>query len=385
MSENLLTAFDDYPIHQTPRPIAAQGTTDRNAYGRYWLGAGHRHGDFHVELAFGRYPNLRVVDGHMSIVKDGKQSSFHASGEAPLDPTDTHVGPFRLEVVKPLQELRFIIEPNETGMACDLTYRARTGALLEDHTVMSDGPMTMLDMARFLQFGSWAGTVEVDGDTTTLRHDEVFGIRDRSWGVRPVGTPPVGRPQSRTPMAWLWAPIHFDDDCRVVGWFELPGGIKWRADGHVIPVIDPVPMSVAMGDPGVSRLDPETIRLGFHAGSRWAKSISIDVVPEGGAEPYTMELEPMLRFDMLGIGYQHPTWGHGVWHGALEIGRDDWKIDDVSPLDPSHQHVHHLVKATRTSASGTVATTSTGIGIFEQIIFGAHTQWGFNEILDGSR
>src|SRR5918994_1307199 len=88
-----------------------------NAYGRYWLGAGHRNGDFHVELAFGRYQNLRVVDGHLSIVKGGRQSSFHASGQAPLDPTDTSVGPFRLEVVKPLQELRFIVEPNDTGMA----------------------------------------------------------------------------------------------------------------------------------------------------------------------------------------------------------------------------------------------------------------------------
>ena len=376
MSNNLLTPFDDYPIHQAPRPIATQVTSDRNAYGRYWLGAGHRNGDFHVELAFGRYPNLRVVDGHLSIVKNGRQTSFHASGEAPLDPTDTHVGPFRLEVVKPLQELRFVIEPNETGITCDLTYRARTGALLEDHTVMIDGPMVQVDMARFLQFGSWAGTVDVDGDTTVLEHDQVFGIRDRSWGVRPVGTQPAGRPASRTPMAWLWAPIHFDDDCRVLGWFELPGGTKWRADGHVLPVTDPVPPSVGMGDPGVSRIDPEQIHLEFHQGSRWAKAISIDVAPEGGT-PYTMELEPLLRFDMLGIGYNNPQWAHGVWHGVSEVGREDWNMADVSPLDPSHQHVHHLVRAR--------IGDKVGIGIFEQIIFGPHTQWGFSDILDGSK
>jgi hypothetical protein len=388
MSENLLTAFDDYPIHQAPRPIATQVTSDRNAYGRYWLGAGHRNGDFHVELAFGRYPNLRVVDGHLSIVKDGRQSSFHASGEAPLDPTDTHVGPFRLEVVEPLKELRFIIEPNETGISADLTYRARTGALLEDHTVMIDGPTVMVDMARFLQFGSWEGTVDVDGDVTVLRHEEVFGIRDRSWGVRPVGTQPAGRPASRTPMAWLWAPIHFDDDCRVVGWFELPGGTKWRADGHVIPVNSPVPLSVAMGDDGVSRIEPEQIHFEFHKGSRWARSIAIDVTAvaaDGTDSSYTMDLEPMLRFDMLGIGYQHPTWSHGVWHGVAEVGRDDWNIADVVPLDPSHQHVHHVVKATMRPANGVPGETKVGVGIFEQIMFGPHTQWGFSEILDGSK
>jgi hypothetical protein len=376
MSANLLTPFDDYPIHQAPRPIATQVSSDKNAYGRYWLGAGHRNGDFHIELAFGRYPNLRVVDGHLSIVKGGRQSSFHASGEAPLDPTDTHVGPFRLEVVKPLNQLRFIVEPNDTGMACDLTYHARTGALLEDHTVMADGPSVTVDMARFLQFGAWEGTVEVDGETTVVRREEVFGIRDRSWGVRPVGTQGAGRPSTRAPMAWLWAPIHFDDHCKVVGWFELPGGMKWRADGHVVPVFDPVPQAVAMGDPGVERLEPEKIHFEFHQGTRWAKEISIDIQPEHG-DGYTMDLEPMLRFDMLGIGYQNPAWGHGIWHGALEIGREDWNMADVSPQDPTHQHVHHLVKARVGDLEG--------VGIFEQIIFGPHTQWGFESVLDGAK
>lgn len=375
MSDNLLTPFDDYPIHQAPRPIATQVSSDRNAYGRYWLGAGHRNGDFHIELAFGRYPNLRVVDGHLSIVRGGRQSSFHASGEAPLDPADTRIGPFRLEIVQPLRQLRFIVEPNDTGMACDLTYHSRTGALLEDHTVMTDGPMVQVDMARFVQFGSWEGTVEVDGVTTVVKRDEVFGIRDRSWGVRPVGTPPVGRPVSRAPRAWLWAPIHFDDHCRVVGWFEFPGGMKWRADGHTIPVTDTVPLSVAMGDPGVSRLEPQRANMQFHTGTRWAKAIAIDMLDEAG-DQHTMQLEPLLRFDMLGIGYQHPTWSHGVWHGPLEIGRDDWDMSSVSAQDPSHQHVHHLVRATLGG--------QTGVGIFEQIIFGPHTQWGFSDILDGA-
>ena len=218
--------------------------------------------------------------------------------------------------------------------------------------------------------------MEVDGETTVLRHEEVFGIRDRSWGVRPVGTQPPGRPSSRTPMAWLWAPIHFDDDCRVVGWFELPGGTKWRADGHVLPVGDPVPQSVAMGDPGVSRIDPAQVRFDFQHGTRWAKAVSIDVELEDGTA-YTMELESLQRFDMLGIGYQHPTWGHGVWHGPVAVGREDWNLADVSPQDPAHQHVHHLVRAR--------IGDRVGVGIFEQIIFGPHVQWGFTDILDGAK
>lgn len=372
---HVLGPLDDYPVHQVPRPIAVPATSDRNAYGRYWFGAGHREGAFHVEGAFGRYPNLGVVDGHVSIVKDGRQSSFHVSGRAPNDPMDTSVGPMRLEIVEPLKRLRIVVEPNETGITADLTWHARTGALLEDHTVMEDGSHVIVDMDRFLQFGAWEGTVEVDGETTELRRDEVFGIRDRSWGVRPVGNQPAGRPSQRVPMAWLWAPIHFDDECRVVGWFELPGGAHWRPDGHVLPVTEPVPPSVAMGDPGVARIEPQQIHLDFAPGTRWATAASIDVAGEDGAS-YTMELEPLLRFDMVGVGYSSPAWGHGVWHGEVEVGREDWDMAAVSAQDPTHQHVHHLVRAQ--------IGDKVGVGIFEQIIFGPHTQWGFKDVLDGA-
>ncbi len=370
---DLLSPFDDYPLHQTSQPIAVPNSSDRNVYGRYWFGAGHQSGDFHIEMSFGRYPNLGVVDGHVSVVVGGRQASFHSSARAPIDPTDTSTGAMTLEIVRPLNRIRMHVAPNDTGIACDLTFDARTGALLEDHTAMSDGVTTSMDMSRFVQFGAWSGTIQVDDTVIDVRPDEVFGIRDRSWGVRPVGTRPVGRPSSRSPMAWLWAPLHFPDHCRVAGWFELPGGMKWRADGHVIPVGDPVPPSVAMGDPGVARVEPKGARLEFESGTRWAKSVGLDLISASG-DPVEIELRPLLRFDMKGIGYSHPTWGHGVWQGESVTEREDWVMADVSPTDPTHQHVHHLVTATMGDR--------TGYGIFEQIIHGPHTQWGFQEALD---
>ena len=33
----MLTRFDDYPIHQTPEPVAHAASSDRNVYDRYWL------------------------------------------------------------------------------------------------------------------------------------------------------------------------------------------------------------------------------------------------------------------------------------------------------------------------------------------------------------
>jgi hypothetical protein len=371
-----LTPFDEFPIHQVPKPISLSGTTDRNAYGRYWFGATHRDGEFQIEIAFGRYNNLQVQDTSVSISRNGSQHAFHASRRASDDPTELTIGPATLEIIEPFRELRYSVAPNETGITCDMRWRSRVGALLEDHTVMTDGPHTILDMARYMQFGTWEGFVDVDGDRTEFTHDEVVGIRDRSWGVRPVGAPAPGKPSGGPPNAWLWSPIHFEDECVVAGWFQSPGGVFWRPDGHRIDVIDPVPASVTLEDASVRRFDPVGQRLQFHSGTRWVSHAEIDLQGDGGEE-IVLELEPVSRFDMRALGYMNPEWGHGVWHGELELGREDWNFDDVSPQDPTHQHVHHIVRARMGD--------KVGIGIFEQIIFGPHTQFGFNDILDGAR
>jgi len=371
----MLSPLDDLPIHQVPKPITMPASTDRNAYGRYWFGAAHRTGDHMVEVAFGRYPNLRVTDCSLSISVGDEQFAFHASREAPIDPTDLSVGPFRLEVVEPMRTLRVTVDDNETGVAGELTWHARTGALEEDHTVMTDGPRVLIDMLRFIQFGTWEGSVTAGGSTTVLRRGENVGVRDRSWGIRPVGEPAPGRPASMGgPNAWLWAPIHFDDECRVIGWFQRPGGEFWRADGHVVPVLDPVPATIDASHPGVVRLDPVGQRVEFHPGTRLIRRAEFDVRPAHG-DPYVLELEPLRRFDMAGLGYANPAWGHGHWKGELAVGGEHWRFADLHPLDPAHQHVHHTVRARIGDREG--------VGVLEQIIFGPHTQFGLRDLLDG--
>lgn len=96
----------------------------------------------------------------------------------------------------------------------------------------------------------------------------------------------------------------------------------------------------------------------------------------GSGATETIELETIHRFHMRGLGYSSPDWGHGVWHDDLAVGRDDWKFADIAADDPYHQHVHNVVRAR--------VGDRTGVGIFEQIIFGPHTQFGFHDFLDGS-
>jgi hypothetical protein len=380
----VLSRLDDLPIHQSPAPVARPATTDRNAYDRYWFGGVAVDGSFMFEAAFGRYPNLGVVDASVSLLRDGHQDAFHASGAAPAEPTRTDVGPVRLEVVEPMRELRLTVAGNETGISADLTWRSRVGALQEDHTVMEDQGTVIVDMARFVQFGSWAGSITVDGATTSFEHHEVRGTRDRSWGIRPVGERPNERPMSLPSTCWLWAPIHFDHECRSLGFFQHPGGEIWRGDGFVLPIVDPVEAITPNDAAGVVRTEPRGQRLTFHPGSRWISAAELDVEVPGG-EDYTLVLEPVdgLRFSMRGLGYTNPEWGHGFWKGPLAVSRESWDLDAIEPLDPYFQHVHHAVRARIVPAGGGPPQTG-GVGFLEQIIFGPHTQMGFQDFLDGA-
>ena len=127
----MLTKFDDYPIHQTPEPIAHAASTDRNVYDRYWFNGYADDGEFYFGIGLGYYPNRGIMDCGFSIVRDGVQHSFHASRRAPSEPTETRVGPFRIEILEPMRSIRVTLDENETGIDCDLHFLARTACVEE--------------------------------------------------------------------------------------------------------------------------------------------------------------------------------------------------------------------------------------------------------------
>ena len=112
----MLSKFDDYPIHQTAEPIAHPASSDRNVYDRYWFNGYKDDGEFYFGIGTAIYPHLGIMDCGFSIVRDGQQHAFHASRRAPNDPSETQVGPFRLEISEPMRNLRVTLDENETGI-----------------------------------------------------------------------------------------------------------------------------------------------------------------------------------------------------------------------------------------------------------------------------
>jgi len=98
----MLSKADDFPIHQTPEPIAYSGT-DRNFYDRYFFNGYNPDGSGFFAVAFGVYPHLNVADAHVSVIRDGVEHCVHASRILHMERFELEVGPIRIEVLEPLK------------------------------------------------------------------------------------------------------------------------------------------------------------------------------------------------------------------------------------------------------------------------------------------
>lgn len=374
----MISDFDDYPIHQNAAPVNEPGTSDRNFYDRYWMNGFDRDGAFNFEAAMGIYPNRHVMDAHFSVSVDGKQHTFHSSRRAPKERADMSIGPLSLEIVRPMREMRLRVADNETGMACDLTFSARTAPTQEPRNHMEDNGRVIMDTVRLTQFGRWQGWLSIDGRRTEVSSETTLGTRDKSWGVRPVGEPEAGAPGLLTSdpgVYWAWCPAHFDDICTQFGTFEDRDGKPLQVSACMVPAYDDTDAIPKAPDPGHVEMLSVKHHIDWIAGSRCPSAARIEMIAPGG-ETLSLELEPMLRFYLLGLGYTHPEWGHGFWKGEELIERESWSLDDIDLLDYKHVHVHNICRVRMGERRG-VAT-------LETLVFGRHDPSGFKELLDGA-
>lgn len=378
----MLTHADEYPIHQTPEPIAYSGT-DRNFYDRYFFnGYDIRQVEPDADpadsldavffgVAMGVYPHLNIIDASFSVIAHGHQYSLHASRYLHMERMNTTVGPVRIEIVEPLKKLRVVIEDKEHGLSADLLFTGRIPALEEPRFTWRNGPRTVLDYTRLTQNGGYEGWIEIHGRRTNISADHWRGTRDRSWGIRPVGaqdSQPVA-PPSQPQFYWLWSPLNFEDAVTLYHVNEDAHGKPWAVHGLYHPL---------QGEP-VEMIDARS-SIRFKSGTRHATSAEITLLPREG-EPYRIHLDPKFQFYMNGLGYMNPTWGHGHNKGDNALGHEEWRLDEVNEAAPLYIHIQALCRAELTLPSG---RKQTGAGILEQLIIGPHAPSGFRGLVDGA-
>lgn len=374
----MLNKLDDFPIHQTPEPIAHPATSDRNVYDRTWYNGYAQDGSYYFGIGMAVYPHRGILDCAFSVVtRDGRQHCFFASRRAPSERTEMQVGPFRLEVIEPMRRTRVILEKNPSGISCDLTFSARTSAIQESRQTLWSGSRRIMDATRFDQFGRWSGAIRhPDGDIAV--DDKLCrGTKDRSWGVRGVGERESGgAPVQPTGIFFLWAPLFWDDHITHAIFFDGPRGEALVREGIIAPLYASEAEVPGVEDGKDRRMATARHRVKYVPGTRLAKSAEIDLVELDGSTR-TIALEPILKFQMKGLGYSHPEWGQGMWKGELATGAESFDPQKLNMLAPENIHVQQVVRASDGKR--------TGIGVLEQASFGPYAPAGFSEFFDGAK
>jgi hypothetical protein len=374
----MLSSGDDYPLHQLPEPIA-YATGERNFYDRYFFNGYARDSSLFFAAALGVYPQLGVMDAAFTVVSAGVQRNLHASrSSATLDRMVTRVGPITVEVLEPLRSLALRVASPEHGVAADLVFVSRAQAWEEPRFTRRAGARTLMDLTRLTQNGVWRGTLEIEGERTSIDPGRFWGTRDRSWGIRSVGEPdtqPV--PGAERQFHWLWAPLNFDDQVTLFVRNDDGDGRPWARYAAVLPAL-PRPMEpVTTAAAAAARTFPDprcSVRL--RAGTRHAAGATLFFGRSAGeddASEISIELEPRFELFMSGLGYMHPEWGHGRNRGELAVGYDAERLSDVDRNDLLHLHVQALCDARMRMPDG---SERSGQGVLEQLVLGRHAPSG---------
>lgn len=362
---HVLTWGDDFPIHQTPEPVAFSGS-DRNFYDRYFFNGYSADGNLFFAAALGVYPHLDIMDASFCVLAGGKQHNVRASKRMHSERMKLSVGPIKISVLEPLRKLKVELGGNDSGITADLVFEARHAPIQEPRFTRRQGPRMFMDYTRLTQNGAWSGSLTFSGEKHKIDPKAFRGTRDRSWGIRPVGAPdPQPPPEAMPPQFyWLWAPMNFDDRVAFLHTNDDESGTPWNR-AAVVEAIG--------GDS--THFDRPQFEFSYVSGTRRLARATARLAENGPS----LHIQPMGKtFYMSGLGYTHPVWGHGRDHGELETAYDALDIATLNDNAPEHMHIQAISRATLDDGR----TKCEGVGVLEQLLIGAHAPSGFKSLLD---
>ena len=332
----MLHPLDEFPVHQTPLSMSQVGTSDKNFYDRCYFNAHDRTGDVFVITGLGTYANLGVVDAYATVKVGDTVRTARFSDALGTDRMHQQVGPYRIEVLEPLQRVRVVCDGDDHGVGFDLTWEGSFPAVEEEPHVINNGFRTILQSTRFAQLGTWTGEVRVDGD------DDRGRAVDLARQPRPVVGHPPGRRRRRARAA----------PPTTTGAGGLLVAVRAAALRGVLDHRDGPGAARRLPHPqrrqaGVGRRPGRAARLAGlrhplplgHAPPRAARRCGMH---DMRGKPVTVEIETLGFVPLhLGPGYGDADWAHGQWKGA------GWAESVVVDLDRPGDRAAHPVRQHR--------------------------------------
>ncbi|MGX7927124.1 hypothetical protein ACWPMX_11210 [Tsuneonella sp. HG094] len=183
----MITALDEMLNHQIVDTFATASTSDHSWTEKIWSAIVRKDGALGVDFGLGRYHNRGVLDGWAAVSRGSEQWTVRANGELRDDPTITHVGPIKYDVIEPLKQVRYRLDRNsEQPIAYDITFTAEMPPFFEKRHRQRerDGFRVGSDVIRYHQIGVPEGWIEIEGERIEIVSDEWTEYRDHSWGTR---------------------------------------------------------------------------------------------------------------------------------------------------------------------------------------------------------
>lgn len=358
----ILSPPDEYFNHQFALPHQVVASSDPNWRERYWVSIFDTVAqDTVLSLGFGKYPNRDVMDGFAILARGGVQRNLRAARQLLPDNSRTFAGPLRAEVLTPLESLRFCLEDSEADFAFDITWQGSVPPALEGrHFEVSRARITH-DIARYVQTGQVRGELRVGEERIALDPERWWGVRDHSWGIRPMSPQPGDPPlESATWNFLAFIPMRFPSFSIHIYLFESQPGrpthltaavMRPPGGGEHDDEIRTVDHEFTwVRDSPVQTLEGGTIRIGFFSG----ETMEITVRACGG------------RAFLSGGGYGS---FQGKWKGEHHVEHDLFDLADTERMRDYNSHASdHQIEVT--------CGTETGFGIIEYLVRRGYGKYG---------
>jgi hypothetical protein len=361
----MISKGDDFPIHQLPTPIAEVGT-ERNFYDRYFFNGYNQDGNIFFGAAFCVYPNLNIKDASFILILDGIQHNFRYSDFLDHERMKTEVGSFKIDIIKPLKEIRILLDDKEKEIFADVTFKGRFEPMEEPRMTLKNGSRIYMDSTRMTQHGYWTGEIKFKNTSLNLSQESYQGTRDRSWGIRPVGAPdsqivpPLKLPQ----FYWLWAPANFAEQSS--HFYFVDDEVGRATNSHC----------VQQKESSSEKLYDLKKEISYKEGTRRISKAEFSAFKGDGTE-VVWTLNPKYHIYMCGLGYMHPEWGHGQFQGQNQSRYDFYDLSE-DPHDPPFLHIQAICDFEMKENE----VVMKGIGALEQLLIGPHSPSGFKDLLD---
>ncbi|MGH3636469.1 MAG: hypothetical protein ACRDTS_20755 [Mycobacterium sp.] len=321
-----LTPPDEYFTHQVSYPHAMVGSSDPSWRERYWISIQDvANKDVVLTMGLGQYPNQDVQEAFVALSHNGVQRNLRLARALAPESHVMRVGPLRIDIVKPLEQLRLVLESNPSGIEFDLLFSGRMEPVLEGRHFQVSRARITYDAVRYVQMGRASGELSAPGYSATLNPETWWAERDHSWGTRPLprspGAPPGERPEWKMLM---FCPIQLPDFGLHIYYYEAEPG-------------RPVHLSAAICRPIGAPPADEDLVVAVDHDLRWVPNAPAATLA-GGMITLTTGSDKKLEFRLTahagrahlrGGGYEGWNgWHQGHWKGEFSQEHDVWDLTD---------------------------------------------------------